>query len=346
MKSKLPSLLFYLVGLLGLASHVPCFAVLMHNGANDADHIALGVEHSTQVLWLKVDWEYQDQKGTYHVPAVRINDHYAITSAHGVHSNTPGVLRRFVKIGDGTNYLTNPGNVREVAQVIVHPEYFNSSLFSQPDIAIIKLAQPLAGSNAVFGPATSVAKFEKLTSSGFGVPGYVGIGFLPIDGQIRGWIAEVSSDTSGHYNNEYFGSTRFNTNPYQLNGRGSSADSGGPVYDSQRRLVGITVGVAPTDYSLGGITIFLDLTIPTIQSWIVANTTLSGPPSISCTITDTQAMLTLNNLLPTRDYRIMRSSNLRTWEEAHYFTAIGSTGSWSAALVPEGTQFFRLEWNE
>lgn len=70
------------------------------------------------------------------------------------------------------------------------------------------------------------------------------------------------------------------------------------------------------------------------------------PPKLTASVVDTTAHITFANLIPNREYRLMRSGALNAWEEAHRFTPTVPTGSWSEALDPEGRQFYRLEWNE
>ncbi len=350
---KYPSLAVALViaGLGFAGSADTAQAVLMHAGANDANHIALGVANGAHVLWVKSEYN----GFPFYFSAIKINNFYAITSGHGVYTATydnPNILLITPSfVGDGTNHLSDPGTVRTISQVIVYPTYGGNSgavNFSQPDLVILKFSQPISGSNPTFATPGTLAIGDVVTSAGFGVPGFTNIGFLPMDGQLRGWVASVLSETSASFNTENYGHTRFNSNPYLLNGRVSSSDSGSPVYDVYGRLVGMNEGSTPppNNYDVAGASIFLDLTNPTILAWILANTALPIPPIIACTVATSEAQLAFIHLVPVREYRIMRSPVLSGWQEAHRFTAASATATWSEALAPEGRMFYRLEWDE
>jgi hypothetical protein len=335
--------LFAAIGLWSGGHPQVCEAVLMHAGASDADHINLGLAHSTHVLWVKGE----ALGAFYYFSAIRINDHFAVTAAHAVMHPDYGVFVPAL-IGDGPNRLVDPGNVRQIAAVKVYPTYSGASGYPQPDIAILKFTQPLSGASPTFAPPQSIVVGQVVTAAGYGVPGFTDTGFRPEDGQLRGWDARIESETS-HFNSQFYENTYFYPNSMiSLNGRGSNGDSGSPVYDGQGRLAGMNIGNTPGTLHFDpiGTTIFLDLTNPTVRAWIEANTAIPDPPNLAINVTSTTAQFNFSNMIPAREYRVMRSSTLGAWEEAHRFTAITTTGSWSEALVPGGRRFYRLEWNE
>lgn len=93
----------------------------------------------------------------------------------------------------------------------------------------------------------------------------------------------------------------------------------------------------------------IDQGIQADESWGLDNVVVSvlpEPPIITATVTTASANLSISSLVTGREYRIMRSPTLSAWEEAHRFTATGTSGSWSEALSPEGRRFYRLEWDE
>lgn len=320
-------------------------AVLMHAGANDADHIALGVANGAHVLW--VESEYQGT--TFYFSAIRINDHFAITAGHAVYGETVGIISP-KRLGDGTNRTTNPGNVRTISDVVVHPAYSGANAdFYSTDIAVLKFLEPLPGNNPTFAQAGSLSAGQILTSAGFGDRGFTGGAYLA-DGNVRGWNAPLLSEDGGdQFDNQIFGNTRFSAAAgVSLNGRGSNGDSGSPVYDSNGFLVGMSVGTSPIAFSVDpiGSTIFLDLTNPITRAWILANTAFPEPPAVACTVSVAEARLAFSRLVPAREYRVMHSNSLSNWLEAHRFTAASTTATWSEPLVPEGRMFYRLEWDE
>ncbi len=253
-------------------------AALVHAGADINAHRALGVANSNDVLW--VESEYNGQ--TLRFSAIRINDYYAITVGHGVYGATSGLIIPN-EVGNGTNFLNNVGLTSSIAEVIVYPNYGGSTVtgFSSPDIAILRFSTPITGTDPTFG--TSITVGENVTSVGYGQTGYSG-GSFSTTGDLLGWNAPVISETSGAFNTDYYGNTRFSSAlDLYLNGRLGPADSGSPMYNSLGELVGMNIGSSPTPSSTQSIgsTIFLDLTNQEVASWVRFNTNIPEPTTVA-----------------------------------------------------------------
>jgi hypothetical protein len=280
----------------------------------------------------------------YYFSAIRINECYAIAPAHTVKHPQLGLLIPALA-GTGTNYLSDLGGTTTISEVLVHPEYDRS--FAKPDIAIFKLSQPFVGSKPTIAPVGSLSVGEIVTAAGFGVPGFTNTGFSA-GGNVRGWNAPILDEGSLLFNPTYFGHTGFSTTAgVSLNGRCSNGDSGAGVYDSDGSLVGMTIGSSPgtASYEPAGTSIFLDLTEPTIRAWVKANTVVPQP-SIGCMVVAGQMQISLAKLVPTREYRIMRTADMLVWEEAHRFTSATASKTWSEPLVTGARRFYRLEWQD
>ena len=206
-----------------------------------------------------------------------INERYAITSAHLVTLllQNGGSLQ----VGTGANYLTDPGTLVGVAEVLVYPTYQGGNDVTNPDIAILRLATPLKGITQVeYGNASP---FEVVTSYGYGFAFYAGQPTVPRDGFRRGWNARVRSSAPLFGNDQWYNSTLFGDANVPVNGKGLGGDSGGGVFNAQGQLVGINFGQSGNNASVGT-TSYNDLAQPEVLAWVQANTTI--PPTCGADI--------------------------------------------------------------
>lgn len=96
----------------------------------------------TQVRQNKYPWTAQLVKGRYYprlfCGGSLINDRYVLTAAHCVHNNRDQITIRLLQLDRSSS---DPGITRQVAKVIVHPQYDPSRIVN--DVALLKLASPV-----------------------------------------------------------------------------------------------------------------------------------------------------------------------------------------------------------
>lgn len=252
----------------------PAEGVLMLPGQSAQSYLDLGATAQGRVGYLK-QINSAGEVGGY-ASVTFINSHYAITSAHLV----TGVLQNggSFQVGTGLNYFTDPGTVVNVADVLVHPSYQGmpgATDTTNPDIAILRFATPIAGITQVsYGTANP---FDVVTSFGYGFAFYAGQPTVPRDGFIRGWNARVRSSAPLFGDDQWYNSTLFGDANVPVNGKVIGGDSGGGVYNSQGQLVGINFGQTGNNASVGT-TSYNDLGPGNPQlDWVQSNTVIPTP---------------------------------------------------------------------
>jgi uncharacterized protein (TIGR03382 family) len=239
-------------------------AVLMLPGQSAQSYLNLGATLNNRVGWLQQNTI--DGRNGYASVAM-INDQFAITCGHVVWNNLQngGTFR----VGTGSNYFSDRGQVVDVAEVITYPGYPGGVTTNSPDIAILRLATPISGiTQAQFGTANPG---DVVTSGGYGFAFFAGQPTVPRDGFRRGWNAGVLSGAPLYGSNQWYNYTFFGDNAVAANGKGLSGDSGGGVYNSLGQLVGINFGQSGNN-ALVGTTSYLDLSQPDVLNWVQSNT--------------------------------------------------------------------------
>lgn len=253
---------------------------LMTDGSNDAQYLSLGNQAtqgqgglllSLKVLVPGVGTGERDTSATF------LNSQYVITAAHNL--NDLMIYNPTIEVGTGNNYLTNPGTLVSVASVTFFPGYVyngENGPFNTPDLALLRLSQPLPGAAATIAPTTAG---ETLHAAGFGTAGTPSTGpITPPDGYARGFEAPEVVGVPGNVSPTYYFEGEFS--PYTnvpLNGRGASGDSGGPCFDAAGELVGMNVAAWGGQSSIGG-TDFLNLTEPDVNNWLSENAVATPEP--------------------------------------------------------------------
>jgi len=217
----------------------------------------------------------------FYASATYINEGYAITSAHLVKAEMDAGFT--FQVARGTN-ANSPNNLTNVESVLIHPDY-NGNSQATPDIAILKLAEPLPGIPAVIG---SVASGQKTTSAGFGYALRPDYSLNQADGFLRGWEAE-SNRTFGVWSESLYQATRFGISSLEitLNGKNLSGDSGGAVYYNGM-LVGLNTGQIGNADEVGA-SVFL--TLATQQTWIQQNTAIPEPTTAALVVSLASALM-------------------------------------------------------
>lgn len=264
------------------------------------------------------------------------------TAAHVVDSNSGFRDAGSLTVVGGANFNT-PISSTSVTSYVVHdswgagghPDMLAGTAF---DGAILTTAGTFDG--PFFEMSTlpvAIPNGSILTCVGFG-RATLSSGEYSDDGFLRAFQMRAVTPSSSFSDALYgagSGSNFTSTNP----GAASSGDSGAIVLYNGKPVGYLVAGSSPRST-------FTDTTTSTAQAFFRANVPGPAQPALACTVTPTTAQLNFTNLVPSREYRIMRSAALATWEEAHRFTATTATGTWSEPLAPDGRRFYRLEWNE
>ena len=236
-------------------------AALYADGTTSAQTLAFGAPFGGRALAFRINVPGVGT-GRRDTSASFLNSRYAITAAHSVTDLL--AYNPTYEVADGTNFLTARGNVMTVTRVLIHPSL---------DLAILTFASPFpAAPNQTIGTAVIG---DTTISAGFGRWETPSTGLTAQDGGLRAWDARVTHVVfSGSV--PYHQSTTFgfgDISGLSLNARGASGDSGGPVFNGQGELIGITVA-GSTVIANAGNTTYVRLGEPSTKAWIEANTTL------------------------------------------------------------------------
>jgi hypothetical protein len=197
-------------------------AVLMLPGQSAQSYLDLGATLNNRVGFVE---NLLPGASTGYASIAFINSQYAITCGHVVSANLQqgGTFR----VGTGSNYFSDRGQVVDVAEVITYPGYPGGVTTNSPDIAILRLATPISGiTQAQFGTANPG---DVVTSGGYGFAFYAGQSSVPRDGFSRGWNAPVLSGAPGFGSDLWYNSSQFGGfgGGVPVNGKVLSGDSGG-----------------------------------------------------------------------------------------------------------------------
>jgi len=242
--------------------------------------------YAGQALWISYTFEGWPQYPLY-ASAVRINQCWGLTAGHVI-LNTMGssIPRENFLVGNGTNWIDDRGIEREVAEAVSHPSWDGSWNGSKADVALVRFSQPLPGVDLEIGALGLGEVFEY---AGFGQPATPGTGFLPIDGQRRGWDAKAHYWGGGGVSSKYVRSN-FWQGELSLGGIGTGGGSGSGGFNVSGELVSLLVYQSGSpNYAGASFGLRLDL----YQDWIESYTNdLSclppSPPRPHVSILDTK----------------------------------------------------------
>jgi hypothetical protein len=262
----------FALGLLALLLMGPAsFGALMLSGMNDGRYEA----HSTQFQGESffVDAERPDGTWAFRGSGIRVNEWYGLTAAHLFLNGSQSFSN--ARIGTGSNYLTDRGEVRSIVSFGLHPSWTGVFDGTAIDLAWVKFDQPLSGNDLVIG---NLIEDELVTVSGYGRPGTPSEGMLPVDGERRAFDAPASHFGGPSYSTDYASLTFAEGLGFPINGKGLPGDSGSGGFNSLGDLVSITAaGTEGTATSGHTLAVRLDQFAP----WIAANTTVPEPSLLS-----------------------------------------------------------------
>jgi hypothetical protein len=278
---------------------------------------------------------------------IRGRDHdYVLTAAHGVKFPTGTFSPSQLMVGNGTSYIHNPGATSEVAVVYVSPTFVPGSN-NGLDYAFLQLSNRISNNNQVFTIGATPQFGSSVLFSGFGIPGVMLGSTVPNNGNVMGFYGSYTPAGAWIGANDGGNFTGQNNSGYATGG-----DSGGAVkfYNlaaGRWENIGTIIGSDFSDSTIflnynNADAAFFDYLRNTVRPVVSA----PKPPSLAIAANPTAVQLSFAHLIPSREYRVMRSPTLSGWQGAHRFTATTATYSWSEATSTEGKMFYRLEWDE
>ncbi|KKK76029.1 hypothetical protein LCGC14_2867800 [marine sediment metagenome] len=237
------------VGLFAQSSH----AIMIHDGANEADYIAYGNTFPSNGYVLP----YIGEQAYWGSSAVVIDDgHWVLFSGHQalIDNNNPSTLYDQYVFGTGQNALSDPGSLYTATEIFVHPDYggvYHSDLtllYFEDAITDVTPAVRYRGELQV-GELLSIVGSG---STGTGSSGYVDGGF-----QRRGCENVFDSFNIGGMFPDYTLTTYFvplgDPDYRPLGGLTGPGDSGGGWYNNDGLLVGIHTGGTGPGYHTASI---------------------------------------------------------------------------------------------
>jgi len=239
-----------------------------------------------RVFWIEAE---RPDGSPIRATGVRINEQFGLTVGHifGLGGET---FTNHV-VGNGSNFITDRGETRSIAEFGMHPTWdgtYAGGFLDQVDLAWFRFDSPWTGPDAMLG-ALDIG--DVATVPEFGQPATGGGGWLPVDGERRAFDAPiVSYGATGLASSDYLVSRYFPPvlGGLPLEGMGTPGSSGSPWFNDFGDLVGITAaGIGEPLY--GGQTAAVDLSL--FEPWITANTMIPEPASISFLVVGAMAMM-------------------------------------------------------
>jgi hypothetical protein len=206
-----------------------------------------------------------------------------LISGHQVHYGSYDGRNDRLRIGTGSNYQTDRGDLVEVANVITHPTWRgqtgNSAWNGNIDLAILHLSTPIFDAPTLNITATTIGEYT--VGVGYGRPGLGSGQYLDVDGQARAFEMRVdrygntgiSQATTDYFYSTFWWPSHSTSRP--LSGGGTPGNSGGGVFNADGDLVAILnggLGTAP-GYYYSTFNLRLDLH----RDWIYGNLQVPAP---------------------------------------------------------------------
>lgn len=203
---------------------------------------------------------------------VAIDPYNVLITGHQAWSSLVGGVTTDHRIGTGTNFFTDPGNVLYASNVVIHPGW-DGTLFSQRvDLALLHFEDAIPGIEPL--TITSAVLGEELRGGGFGRPGAAGQ-WLEIDRQGRGFKMWADGYGSGVISSDYllsrFVGSSFFHNGDPMEGGATNGSSGSGVFNLNGDLVALAVGIGGSGTTPAAPFSTFSLRLDLYQDWINAN---------------------------------------------------------------------------
>jgi len=214
---------------------------------------------------------------TFRASAIRLNDNWGAAPDH-LFRQTGATYFNF-RVGNGSNYLTDRGEVRQITQFFSHP-LANPNGFNgdEVDLAVFRWDTALSGTNVSIAPAVLG---EVLSYNGFGRPATPATGILPIDGQRRMYqtLADGFGTVGGAISTDYLSGFFRDAGPgfLPLGGVATAGVSGAGVYNQSGQLVAL---VSASAGSPGYLASTYSLRLEPHQPWIYSIVPSPGAASL------------------------------------------------------------------
>ena len=270
---------------------------------------------------------------------------WVLTAAHAVSTSNGVIDVENMTVGEGTSYLNDRGQTTGVLSLHISPTYQGNS-FSGADYAFLRLSSRISKAGLEFRLGAPPTQGATILLCGYGLPETFQDGNVQNTGNVMGFHATYSDIA---FANSPYCAGYYSGLPNS--GIGTARDSGGVV----KKINAITnkwENIGTIVSSDSGSTYFFSFHhadhyfsdfLTNMVRPVVAGV---KPPRMALAASSTTIQLHCFELTPTASYRLMRSSTLFDWEEAHRFVAPTAVYSWSEPVSPRGRMFYRLEWDE
>ena len=244
----------------------------MHTLQSLADATPNAEPYAGKVMWFARHWT--EYGVVSYSSAVRLNKYWGITAAHAVEA--PGTPPDMFTVGTGSNWMTDPGETREIVEYITYPGWVGVWDGTAVDLAVIRWEEPLEGEDLEIGALSLGEMFEYV---GYAKPATPATGMLPNDGKRRVFDAKVNGwgMSSGQVSTDYSKSTFYppgSPNYIAMGGVGTGGGSGSPGFNQDGKLVALLVAQSSTpDYGGASFGLRLDL----YADWIAEKTYVAPP---------------------------------------------------------------------
>jgi hypothetical protein len=277
---------------------------------------------------------------------IRGLDHdWVLTAAHAVSTPQGLIPAENMTVGNGTSYFNDLGQTTGVSFIYISPTY--AGILNGADYAFLRLSSRISQAGLEFRLGTLPSEGTSIFFCGYGLPATFQGETVQNTGNVMGFHASYSNVAFANYpycTGYYTGSSN--------SGIATTRDSGGAVktlnaltgkWENIGTMVAADTGSTSFFSFYHADQHFYDFLTTTVRPLVAA----PKLPSMTVAASPTLVQLSCADLIPTTQYRVMRSPTLTGWQEAHRFTAsTANTYSWSEAISPGGRMFYRLEWSE
>ncbi|MFN5533418.1 MAG: trypsin-like serine protease [Planctomycetaceae bacterium] len=180
-----------------------------------------------------------------------------------------------IALGDGPNYLTDPGTLHNISELFIYPGYTDeASRITNPDVAVLRYASPVRQNVQMVIADSRPLPDAPLNWAGFGRPGSIFGGYLPADGAARAGNSYVGTYGPLEGESDYL---YVQTTMFLVSGdlRPANGDSGSPIYNQEGQLLGVYTRAGTSQFSPYGL--YADLTRPELREFVDEHLSVAAP---------------------------------------------------------------------